>query len=112
MISKRMKAIAGVTAAAIALTSAGSAPAFAGSAPQMKAANEVQATEFSSRDRYRNYGAYPRYRNDAAAAAMVGAIISGVAAYAAAREYRKARERSYQYGYAPYAQPYGYNPYY
>lgn len=115
MISKRMKAIAGVTAAAIALTTAGSAPAFAGSAPQAKAASEAQAMQFSSRNRnYGPYGYYPRYRNDAAAAAMVGAIISGVAVYAAAREYRKARERSYQYqyGYAPYAQPYGYDPYY
>jgi hypothetical protein len=112
MISKRTKAIAAVTAAAIALTTAGSAPAFAGAKPQAKPASEHSATEFSSRNR--GYGYYPRYRNDAAAAAMVGAIISGVAAYAAAREYRKARERSYQYqyGYAPYAQPYGYNPYY
>lgn len=108
MISKRMKAIATVTAAAIALTSAGSAPAFASGKSPAQAQTEKQATEFSARNR--NYGYYPRYRNDAAAAALVGAIISGVAAYAAAREYRKARERSY-YNYGPYA-PNGYDPYY
>ncbi len=105
MMSRRMKAIAGVTAAALALSS--SAPAFAGSVSQAGVSGGTQATEFSSRNRNGNY---PRYRNnDAAAAAVVGAIISGVAAYAAAREYRKARERSYQYqyGYGPYA-PYPY----
>jgi type IV secretory pathway VirB2 component (pilin) len=108
MISKRMKAIAVMTAAAIALTCAGHAPAFANAAPGAKQASQT-STEFSSRNR--GYGYYPRHRNDAAAAAIVGAIITGVAAYAAAREYRKARERSYPYGYAPYAQPYGYDPY-
>ena len=99
-MSRRMKAIAAMTAATVALTAA--APAFAGSVSQAGASSEKQATEFSSRNRY-GYGPYnyPRYRNDAAAAAMVGAIISGVAAYAAAREYRKAQERSY-YGYGPY----------
>jgi hypothetical protein len=110
MISRRMKAIAGLTAAAVALTT--SAPAFAGPTSQAGVSSHTQATEFSSRDR--GYGNYPRYRNDAAAAAMVGAIISGVAAYAAAREYRKARERSYygQYdGQGPYA-PNGYYPSY
>lgn len=107
MISRRMKAIAGVTAAAIALTSASGVPAFAGAKPAP--AVEKSSTELSSRNR--NYG-YRGYNNNAAAAAMVGAIITGVAAYAAAREYRKARERSY-YGYGPYApQPYGYDPYY
>ena len=45
---------------------------------------------------------------------MAGVIISGIAAYAAAREYRKARERERAYyGYGAYApQPYGYDPYY
>jgi hypothetical protein len=104
MISRRMKAIAGVTAATVALTA--SAPAFAAS--QAGVSGQTQATEFSSRNR--GHGNYPRYRNDAAAAAVVGAIISGVAAYAAAREYRKARERSYD-GQGPYA-PNGYYPYY
>jgi hypothetical protein len=109
MISKRTKAIAAVTAAAIALTTVGSAPALAGAKPQAKAASEISATQFSSRNR--NYGYY-RGNNNAAAAAMVGAIITGVAAYAAAREYRKSRERSYYgngygEGYGPYApQPY------
>jgi len=109
MISKRTKAIAAVTAMAIALTCAGHGPAFAGSASQTEAAIAKQATEFSSRNR--NYGYGRGYNNNAAAAAMVGAIITGVAAYAAAREYRKARERSYS-NYGPYQQPYGYDPYY
>ncbi|MET0868564.1 MAG: hypothetical protein ABWY35_10705 [Pseudorhodoplanes sp.] len=107
MISKRIQAIAAVTAAAIALSTAGSAPAFAGTKPQVKPVSDISATEFSSRNR--NYGYNRGYNNNAAAAAMVGAIITGVTAYAAAREYRKARERSYYgsgygYGYAP--QPY------
>ena len=55
---------------------------------------------------------------------MFGAIIAGVATYAAAREYRKAREYDYypyRYGYAPYryyggykykpGRNYGYVPY-
>ncbi len=109
MIVKRMKAMAVVTAAAIALTSASGAPAFAGAKPQAK--SEMQGTEFSSRNRGPHYGYAPRHRNDAAAAAIIGSVIAGVAAYAAAREYRKARERG-GYGYGPYAPvPYG-NPYY
>ena len=91
-------AVAAVTAAAIALTTAGVAPAFAGSrkAPEAQSA----ATDFSSHRYHRRY-----YRGDPGAAAFA-AIVGGIATYAAAREYRKARERSYYHGY--YGQPYGY----
>jgi hypothetical protein len=99
MRSRSNRAVAAVTAAMFALTTAGIAPAFA----TPKARADVQSAqtanvEFSSRNRN-------QARNDAAAAAMFGAIIAGVATYAAAREYRKAREYDYypyRYGYAPY----------
>jgi hypothetical protein len=93
------RAVAAVTAAAIALTTAGVAPAFAASkrAPDAQSAS----TDFSSH-RYRGH----RYRNNAAGAAAFAAIIGGIATYAAAREYRKSRERAYYNGY--YGQPYGY----
>jgi len=95
------RAVAAVTAAAIALTTAGVAPAFA--APK-KAAEAQTATDFSSHRYYR--------RHRGGEAALAAAIIGGIATYAAAREYRKARERSYYHGY--YGQPYGYygNGYY
>jgi hypothetical protein len=91
------RAVAAVTAAAIALTTAGVAPAFAAS----KKAPEAQsgATDFSSHRYHR------RYRGDPGAAAFA-AIVGGIATYAAAREYRKSRERAYYNGY--YGQPYGY----
>jgi len=103
----RNSAVAAVTAAAIAITSAGVAPAFA--APRAKSApvaEKADSTEFSSR-RYRSR----HYRNNAAAAAMMTAIIGGIATYAAAREYRKARQRHYGYYGAPYGY-YGGGPYY
>ncbi len=103
MRSNANRALAVVTAAAIALTTAGVAPAFAAS----KTANDTASvkpmqvsaanTDISSRRYHRGY----RYRNNAAGAAFAAAIIGGIATYAAAREYRKARERSYGYG-APY----------
>jgi hypothetical protein len=91
------RAVAAVTAAAIALTTAGVAPAFAAS----KKAAEVQTapTDISAH-RYRR-----GYRYDPGAAAFA-AIVGGIATYAAAREYRKSRERAYYNGY--YGQPYGY----
>jgi hypothetical protein len=100
MRSNANRAVAAVTAAAIALTTAGVAPAFAASRNAPEA-----ATDISSGHRY--YGHRHRgYRNNAAGAAAFAAIIGGIATYAAAREYRKARERSYYNGY--YGQPYGY----
>ncbi|NWG24173.1 MAG: hypothetical protein HXY30_07100 [Pseudorhodoplanes sp.] len=98
MGSRSNRAVSAVTAAMFALTTAGIAPAFA--APRAKAMQAAPASsvEFSSRNRN-------QARSDAAAAAMFGAIIAGVATYAAAREYRKAREYDYypyRYGYAPY----------
>ena len=94
------RAVAAVTAAAIALTTAGVAPAFAAS----KKAPEVQnAPTDVSAHRYRR-----GYRYDPGAAAFA-AIVGGIATYAAAREYRKARERAYYNGY--YGQPYGYYGY-
>lgn len=99
------RTIAVVTAAALAITSFGIAPAVA--APAAKA-KEVQVTpagemtDFSSRSR--------RYRNRAAGAAVLGAIIGGIATYAAAREYRKARERELQYRYGYYGPPRYYAP--
>jgi len=100
MLSNANRAVAAVTAAAIALTAAGVAPAVA--APNAAKENAAVAanTDFSSSHYYRGYG-YRRHNNGAAFAAIIG----GIAAYAAAREYRKARERSY-YGY--YDEPYGY----
>ena len=104
MSIKTNRAIAVVTAAALALTSVGVAPAFAASKPakQLQTAQPAAATDFSSHRRryYRGH----HYGNAAAFAAIVGAV----GAYAAAREYRKARERSY-YG-NPYG--YGYGPHY
>lgn len=102
MRSNANRAVAAVTAAAIALTTAGVAPAFAAS----RTAPETAATDISSGHRYYGGGHHRGYRNDAAAAAFAAAIIGGIATYAAAREYRKARERSYYNGY--HAQPYGY----
>lgn len=97
MLNKSNRTVAALTAAMFALTTAGIAPAFA--APQAKGSQAAQTSsmEFSSRNRN-------QARNNAAAAAMFGAIIAGVATYAAAREYRKAREYDYypyRYGYAP-----------
>jgi len=104
MFSNANRAVAVVTAAAIALTTAGMAPAFAASnTASVKPIETAVNTDVSSRGYYRGYG----YRNNAAGAAFAAAIIGGIAAYAAAREYRKARERSY-YGYGGYGAPNGY----
>ena len=100
MRSKANRTAAAVTAAALALPTAGVAPAFA-AGKSVKDVSAASDTEFSSSHRY--YG--HRYRNNAAGAAAFAAIIGGIATYAAAREYRKARERSYYNGY--YGQPYG-----
>ena len=81
MSNIRNRAIAAVTAAAIALTTVAITPANAGGYR-------------------RNYAA----GNAAAASIMLG-IIGAVGAYAAAREYRKAQE--YRYYDEPY-RPYGY----
>lgn len=101
MRSNANRAVAAVTAAAIALTTAGMAPAFAASSTAKNTAAEN--TDFSSGHYYRGH----RYRNNAAGAAAFAAIVGGIAAYAAAREYRKARERSYYHG-GYYGEPYGY----
>jgi hypothetical protein len=98
MRSNANRAVGAVTAAAIALTTAGVAPAFA--APNTSTSvkpieTSAVNTDISSRRYYRGYG----YRNNAAGAAFAAAIIGGIATYAAAREYRKARERSYYGGY-------------
>ena len=102
MRSNANSAVAAVTAAAIALTTAGVAPAVAAS-NAIKSVKPAQAetanTDVSSRRYYRGRG----YRNNAAGAAAFAAIIGGIATYAAAREYRKSRERSYGY----YGSPYG-----
>jgi hypothetical protein len=100
MRSNANHAVAAVTAAAIALTTAGVAPAFAASnnATSVKPAQATTAnTDVSSGRYHRGRG----YRSNAAGAAAFAAIIGGIATYAAAREYRKSRERSYGYG-APY----------
>jgi hypothetical protein len=107
MRSNANRAVGAVTAAAIALTTAGVAPAFA--APNTSTTvkpieTSAVNTDISSRRYYRGYG----YRNNAAGAAFAAAIIGGIATYAAAREYRKARERSYYYGGGGYGEPYGY----
>jgi hypothetical protein len=103
MTIQRSRAIAAVTAAALALTSFSAVPAAAApkKATELKTANAQESTEFSSRKR--RY-----YRNNAAGAAAFAAIVGGIATYAAAREYRKAREREYQYRYGYYGAPYGY----
>jgi hypothetical protein len=103
MTIQRSRAIAAVTAAALALTSFSVAPAAAApkAATQAQTANAQTSTDFSShRRRY--------YRGNAAGAAAFAAIVGGIATYAAAREYRKAREREYQYRYGYYGAPYGY----
>ena len=102
MFSNANRAVAAVTAAAIALTAAGVAPAFAASSSASVKPIETAAvnTDVSSRGYHRGYG----YRNNAAGAAFAAAIIGGIAAYAAAREYRKSRERSYYGGH--YGEPY------
>jgi hypothetical protein len=103
MTLTRSRAIAAVTAAALALTSVPLAPALAApvAAKQAKVADADAGLEFSSRRRYHR-------RGDAAAAAAFAAIVGGIATYAAAREYRKAREREYRYRYGYYGAPYGY----
>ena len=87
MLNIRSRAIAAVTAAAIALTTVAITPANAGYR--------------------RNYAA----GNAAAASIMLG-IIGAVGAYAAAREYRKAQEYRYydggRYGPYGYGGPYRY----
>lgn len=88
MFNIRNRAIAAVTAAAIALTTVGVTSANAG-------------------HRYRSY------HGDAAAAAVMMGIFGAVGAYAAAREYRKAQESRYRYddgGYGYYggSHRYGY----
>jgi hypothetical protein len=72
MLNIRSRAIAAVTAAAIALTTVAVSSADAG-------------------PRYRSH------RGDAAAAGIMLGIIGAVGAYAAAREYRKAQESRYRY---------------
>ncbi len=94
MRSKANRTVAAVTAAALALPVAGVAPAFA-AGNSAKVASAASDTEFSSSHRYRGH----RYRNNAAGAAAFAAIIGGIATYAAAREYRKSRERAYYDGY-------------
>lgn len=102
------RAVAVVTAAALAVTSFGIAPSFAASGAPKDVEKTIQlsqageTTDFSSRSR--------RYRNRAAGAAVLGAIIGGIATYAAAREYRKARERELQYRYGYYGNPHYYAP--
>ena len=91
MRSKANRTVAAVTAAALALPTAGVAPAFAASKSAKNATvSAASDTEFSSSHRYRGH----RYRNNAAGAAAFAAIIGGIATYAAAREYRKSRERA------------------
>jgi hypothetical protein len=114
MTGYKHRSIALVTAAAMTLTSFGVAPAFAASKPakqsptgelqtvELQSANADALTEFSSRRRHYR-------RGNAAAAAAFAAIIGGIATYAAAREYRKARERELQYHYGYYGAPYGYH---
>lgn len=104
MTIKTSRAIAAVTGAALALTSFSVVPAAAApkSTTQSQTVDANAATEFSSRKRHY------RYRNNAAGAAAFAAIVGGIATYAAAREYRKAREREYQYRYGYYGAPYGY----
>ena len=79
MRSNANRALAAVTAAAIALTTAGVAPAFAASrtTPTATPAEAATAnTDFSSRHRhYRGH----RYRNNAAGAAAFAAILGGIA---------------------------------
>lgn len=108
MNTRRSHAIAAVTAAALALTSFSAAPALAApkAVKQAQTANAETSTEFSSQRRRYHRG----YRNNAAGAAAFAAIVGGIATYAAAREYRKSREREYQYrsGYYGYGEPYGY----
>src|SRR5688572_33129088 len=90
MRSKANRTVAAVIAAALALPTAGMAPAFAASKGAKNATvSAASDTEFSSRRYYRGH----RYRNNAAGAAAFAAIIGGIATYAAAREYRKSRER-------------------
>src|SRR5690606_11427487 len=103
MTIQRSRAMAVVTAAALALTSFSAVPASAApkAATQAQPAKAQTSTDFSSRKRR-------HYRNNAAAAAAFAAIIGGIATYAAAREYRKARERELQYRYGYYGAPYGY----
>ncbi len=113
MSMKARPAIAVATAAALALTSIGTAPALAAGGNVAAATSEkagARVDEVSSRKRHKYRG--HRYRNDAAAAAAVSAIIGGIAAYAAAREYRKARERD-RYYYRKHKHPRYYDgPYY
>ena len=87
MLNNRNRAIAAVTAAAIALTTVGVTSANAG--PRH----------------------YYRHNNGAAAAGIMLGIIGAVGAYAAAREYRKAQEYRYYngpYGYGGPYRTYGY----
>jgi hypothetical protein len=103
MMTRRSRTIAAVAAAALALTSYSATPVFAASQGPARAttANAADSMEFSShRRRY--------HRGNAAAAAAFAAIVGGIATYAAAREYRKARERELQYRYGYYGPPYGY----
>lgn len=106
MMFKRNPAIAAVTAAALALTAAGTAPAFAAGKPQTETsiAKVSDVTDFSAGKRHDYYRGYRNHHGNAAAIAAFTAIVGGIAAYAAAREYRKAQERRYGYD----GEPYGY----
>ena len=97
----RNRAIAAATAAAIALTSIAVTPAMA--APVSKQPAASQSTDFSAARRHRNYS-----RGNAAAGAAILGIIGAIGTYAAAREYRRAQERRYNYGYYDNG-PYGYH---
>lgn len=108
MTLTKSHAIAAVTAASLALTSVPLAPALAApvavkqaKVAQVKTADANADMEFSARRRH--------YRgSNAAGAAAFAAIVGGIATYAAAREYRRAREREYRYRYGYYGAPYGY----
>jgi hypothetical protein len=112
MTLKCSRAVAAVSAAAIALTSASFAPAMA--APVSKKESVAMAGDVdvsSRRKRYRSYNG-----NRAALGAVAG-IFGTIAAIAAADAYRDRYYRPYgYYGHAPYYAPppyyYGGGPYY
>ena len=104
MSSSTKKAVAGILAAAIALTSSAIAPTRAAPIGNIRpAATEAAQANGFTEVRWRGGYGYGYRRNNAAAFAAFAAIAGTAIAIAAARRHR----HGYYQPYAPYA-PYGY----
>lgn len=100
MLTRTKRTIACATAAALVLTTLGSAPGFAAGAPKQVPTMKQGDVEVGAAKRHRS-----RSAGSAAALGAFAAVIGTIASVAAARQYR-----DYPYGYEYYGGPYAYAP--